>query len=289
MNAVGSSRYAPEWLSLREDADAEARSAELLGPLRAFATDRRTGGAGAGREPLTVRDLGCGTGSMGRWLATRLDGPQRWVMHDRDPALLEGIADRMPQHAPDGSRVEVVPEQRDITTLSRGDLDGTSLVVGSALLDLLTAGELDRIAAACTEAGCAVLFALSVAGRVELDPADALDGEITSAFNEHQRRTAGGRRLLGPDAADAAATAFDLHGATVHTSPSPWRLGPGQRELTAEWLRGWVGAALAQRPGLASPGEDYLRRRLAACEEGRLRAVVHHHDVLALPPRDRRV
>jgi SAM-dependent methyltransferase len=287
LNAVGASRYAPEWLSLREGADAQARSGELLEPLRSFLAAQRA--EGTGHAPLTIRDLGCGTGSMGRWLASRLDGPQRWVMYDRDPALLAGIASRMPDRAGDGSPVGVVPEQRDITTLGSGDLAGTSVVVASALLDLLTAEEVDRIAAACAEAGCAVLFALSVAGRVELDPADPLDGEMTAAFNEHQRRTVEGRRLLGPDAVDAAAAAFELHGATVHTHLSPWRLGPQERELTAEWLRGWVGAALAQRPALETAGADYLERRLSACEEGRLRAVVHHRDILALPSQDRRV
>jgi hypothetical protein len=280
LNAVGASRYAPEWLSLREGADAQARSGELLEPLREFLAAARPGGGGG---PVTVRDLGCGTGSMGRWLASRLDGPQRWIMHDRDPDLLAGIASRMPEQAADGSPVEVVPEQLDVTEVTGDYLAGTSVVAASALLDLLTAEEVDRIAAACTTAGSAVLFALSVEGRVELDPADPLDGEMAAAFNEHQRRAVDGRRLLGPDAVEAATSAFELHGATVRTRLSPWRLGPRERELTAEWLRGWVGAALAQRPGLRAAGEDYLRRRLRTCEEGGLRAVVHHRDLLALP------
>ncbi|MFC4496505.1 class I SAM-dependent methyltransferase [Streptomyces ovatisporus] len=288
MNAVGASRYAPEWLSLREGADVQARSSELLEPLRAFLAGPPPAGGG-GTGPLTIRDLGCGTGSMGRWLASRLDGPQRWIMYDRDPDLLAGIASRMPDEAADGSPVEVVPQERDVTGLTSSDLAGTSVVVASALLDLLTAEEVARTAAACTDAGCAVLFALSVEGRVELDPADPLDGEMTAAFNAHQRRTVDGRRLLGPDAVEAATSAFELHGATVRTHLSPWRLGPQDRELTAEWLRGWVGAALAQRPDLRAAGDDYLRRRLGTCEAGGLRAVVHHRDLLALPEPDERV
>ncbi|MFE7842124.1 SAM-dependent methyltransferase, partial [Streptomyces sp. NPDC057474] len=72
-------QYAPQWLELRESADADARAAELLDPLRirlANLPGRATG--------LIVHDLGCGTGSMGRWLAPRLDGAQRWVLHDQD-------------------------------------------------------------------------------------------------------------------------------------------------------------------------------------------------------------
>ena len=78
-------RVSPEWLQLREPADAAARSAELAERLgRHLAT--------AGR--LVIHDLGGGSGAMGRWLAPRLPGPQHWVVHDRDADLLElAVAD----------------------------------------------------------------------------------------------------------------------------------------------------------------------------------------------------
>lgn len=56
-------RYAPEWLELREPADAAARAMELLDPLRIRLANL------PGRSGLAIHDLGCGTGSMGRWLA----------------------------------------------------------------------------------------------------------------------------------------------------------------------------------------------------------------------------
>jgi hypothetical protein len=116
-----------------------------------------------------------------------------------------------------------------------------------------------------------------------MDPGDPLDPRSTAAFIAHQRRGTGGRRLLGPDAAGAAGTACTRHGAVVRTAASPWRLGPDQAALTAEWLRGWVGAAVEQCEDLAPEAEAYLRRRLAACATGGLRVTVHHDDVLALP------
>lgn len=277
MNTVGSPRYAPEWLALREDADGRARAEQLLGPLHDFLTEHALGGR------LTVRDLGCGTGSMGRWLAARLGGPQRWFMYDRDPALLENIAARMPRQAADGSPLKVVPQQRDITELTGDELAGTALVTASALLDLLTAGEVESLAAACAEAGCAALLTLSVEGRVEIDPSDPLDVDFGAAFDAHQRRSDRGRRLLGPYAVEAATASFERHGATVRTHSSPWRLGPRDGALTAQWLRGWVAAACAHEPSLEAVSEEYLRRRLGACEAGTLRAVVHHGDLLALP------
>jgi hypothetical protein len=58
-----------------------------------------------------------------------------------------------------------------------------------------------------------------------LTPGDPLDARVAEAFNAHQRRTVGRRRLLGPDAIDAAVAAFGRLGAEVLVRSSPWRLG----------------------------------------------------------------
>ncbi|WP_167349464.1 class I SAM-dependent methyltransferase [Streptomyces durhamensis] len=268
-------RYAPEWLRLREEADAAARAEELLDALRIRSADQ-PGRTGA----LTVHDLGCGTGSMGRWLAPRLAGAQHWVLHDRDPYLLHFAAVGSPRSAADGSGVTVETRRGDVARLTPDALSGASLVTASALLDVLTREEVVALADACVGAGCPALLTLSVAGHVELTPADPLDAEIAEAFNAHQRR--GG--LLGPDAVTAASEAFAARGAAVRVRPSPWRLGPEESALTEQWLRGWVGAAVEQRPELRGRAERYLRDRLAACAAGELRVVVQHSDLLALPP-----
>ncbi|OZM81952.1 methyltransferase domain-containing protein [Pseudonocardia sp. MH-G8] len=256
-----------DWLALREPADATARAAELAERLREHLP--------AG--PLVVRDLGCGTGSMGRWLAGRLPGPQHWMLHDRDPGLLERALADLPAH------VTAQPCLGDLTDLDAAQLAGTALVTASALLDLLSVDEVEHLAAACTAGGCPALLTLSVTGSVLLTPADPLDVAVGAAFDAHQRRTVEGRRLLGPDAAPAAAAAFRRHGARVVRAPSPWRLGPAEGELVEEWLSGRVEAACAQSPALAAEAGPYLRRRFDAAARGELRVVVGHADLLALP------
>lgn len=265
-------RYAPEWLELREPADAAGRAHDLLDPLRIRLANM------PGKSGVVIHDLGCGTGSMGRWLAPRLDGAQHWVLHDRDPYLLHFAAVSSPRSAADGSRVTVETRRGDVARLTPDALQGASLVTASALLDVLTREEIDTLAAACTGAGCPALLTLSVAGRVELTPSHPLDAELTQAFNDHQRRDG----LLGPDAVTAAAEAFSEHGATVRLHPSPWRLGPEQAALTEQWLRGWVGAAVEERPELRAEADVYLTNRLAALAAGELRVTVHHVDLLAL-------
>jgi hypothetical protein len=256
------SRVTPGWLALREPADAAARSVELVEPVRRHL---------AAQTRIVVHDLGSGTGSMGRWLAPRLPGPQHWVLYDRDPDLL-ALAD---------VGVPAETRERDITRLTDDDLRDASLITASALLDMFTAEEVERVVAACVRAGCPALLTLSVIGRVELTPADPLDAEIAEAFNAHQRRTTGGRTLLGPDAVDATVRAFGRYGVPVRVRPSPWQLGPDDAALTAEWFAGWIGAAVEQRPELAGRVGEYARRRTAEAAAGRLCVVVHHHDLLA--------
>jgi SAM-dependent methyltransferase len=267
---------APDWLALREPADAEARAIDLVEDLRA-------GHPAPGR----ILDLGAGTGSMARWLAPRMPGPQHWVLVDRDTDLLAHARERLPATARDGSRVTADTRVLDIGTLTADDLAGPDLqpdlVTASALLDVLTADEVDAIAAACVGAGCAALLTLSVTGQVRLEPSEPRDLAFGAAFDAHQQRPVDGRRLLGPTAAAAAEAAFTRRGAHVRSRASPWRLGLDDVDLAVAWLHGWVAAAVAQDPDLARHADAYLARRIEAAERGRLRVAVGHLDLLALP------
>jgi hypothetical protein len=71
----------------------------------------------------------------------------------------------------------------------------------------------------------------------------------------------------------------------VLVAPSPWRLGPGEAELTRAWFTGWVAAACEQEPALepALAAEAYTSRRLAQLAAGGLAVTVDHSDVLVLP------
>ena len=225
-----------------------------------------------------IHDLGGGDGSMGRWLAPRL--PRAAALGAARPRRRPpGARGRLPCPAADGAAVTVETRQSDVTRLAPGDLAGASLIAASALLDILAADELARMLGACTAAGCPMLLALTVVGRVSSRPADPLDALVAAAFNAHQRRTP----LLGPDAAAAAVDALRGTGAEVLVAPSPWRLDAADADLTAEWLEGWVAAACEQEPALAGEVGAYRERRLAQAAAGRLAVRVGHVDLLVLP------
>jgi SAM-dependent methyltransferase len=271
---IDATRVSPRWLALREPADAEARARDL-----ADALERALPASGS----RTIHDLGCGTGAMGRWLAPLLSGPQHWVVHDRDADLLALAAAAVPPPAADGAPVTVETRRADIARMRVRDLAGATLITASALLDLLTVDELDRLAGLCVGAGSPILLTLSVIGSVEIAPAVPLDRRVAAAFDAHQRRATKRGRMLGPDAVDFAVEAFRRLGAEVLVRPSPWRLGPADSALAAEWFRGWVDAACEHENELAGECEPYARRRLEQASAGGLAVTVGHADLLVLP------
>ena len=268
----GPVRVDADWLALREPADGAARSSDLVEVLRSSLPSR-------GRT--VIHDLGCGTGSMARWLAGRLPGTQHWVMYDRDVRLLEVAAAHPPGPSSDRAPVTYETRSHDITRLD--EIGSADLITASALLDMLTAEEIHRLVGTCVSARCPVLITLSVIGRVDLTPADPFDQRVAEAFNGHQRRLSGGRRLLGPDAVPVAAEEFSRRGLDVLIRESPWRLGPDRSKLVNEWFVGWLDAACEQQPRLGREARQYAQRRLAEAAAGELMVTVHHADLLAGP------
>ena len=74
------------------------------------------------RPPIVVHDLGSGTGSMMRWLAPLLPGPQTWVLHDWNHALLDHAVERARDAT--GHDAAVRTSVKDVAQLRDDDLAG---------------------------------------------------------------------------------------------------------------------------------------------------------------------
>ena len=268
-------RVSPGWLDLREGADAAARARELVERLA-----RRLPAGGA----MVIHDLACGSGAMGRWLAPLLPGPQRWILHDRDPDLLALAGADVPGPAADGAAVAVETRLSDVTQLGRDDLAGATLITASALLDLLTEEELASLIHACTDAGCPVLFALSVTGRVQLTPADRLDPRFARRVRRAPAPHDAARTLARP-----GCRSRPLSKASAGLGPrsSSRRARGGSARPSPAWRSsGSPGGSVpraSRQPGLAEEADRYRRRRLSEAEAGRLAVTVGHADLLVLP------
>jgi hypothetical protein len=259
-----------EWLRLRGPADERARTAyatHLADALAGHLAGRR-GPGGAVR----LLDVGAGTGAGASWLRPRLPFAQRWRLLDHDPRILPATP------AVRGWARTVVAGVAELPAVLADE--PAEALTCQALLDVLTAHEVDVLLASAVACRAAVLLALSVDGDVDLSPGHPDDDAVGEAFDAHQRRE--GR--LGPDAAGYAADALRGHGYDVSVAATPWRLGPAQSALTRAWVHGRAQAALEQRPDRAGRVAWWRRSREEAARRGRLHAVVGHTDVLGLPP-----
>ncbi|MCP8938387.1 class I SAM-dependent methyltransferase [Alsobacter sp. SYSU M60028] len=277
------SGFSPDWLALREPADLRARDAGLLGALA-----RRL----AGREAVTIVDLGCGAGSNLRALAPALDVPQRWRLVDHDPRLLDAARQRLAAWgggAADGAglaltvggrRSDVEFRQADLAQSVDAALDPTpDLVTAAAFFDLVSENWIERFVQTLAARRLPLYAVLTYDGEERWSPPHAADASVLAAFHAHQGRDKGFGPAAGPRAAATLEAALRRHGYAVATAASPWRLGGAERELIRQLADGI--AAAAADTGRVPPE---VARNWAAARRVALSALIGHVDVLALPP-----
>lgn len=262
------SGFSAEWLALREPADVAARSEVVTAAVVS---------ALSGRVPVRVADLGCGSGSNIRYLASRLPQPQVWRLVDHDPDLLAVARSRVPQ--------AVDTRVADLRALDASLIDGCTLVTASALLDLVSDAWVRHFAALCRAAGAVVLVALNYDGRMTCTPADPDDGFVRDMVNAHQRTNKGFGPALGPDSGPRTAQALADVGYHVVVDKSDWVIGPDQAELQRQLIAGWADAAVELRPSEAERVRAWQRRRLACVDDGESTVQVGHDDVAGIPVR----
>jgi SAM-dependent methyltransferase len=272
----GNASFDADWLRRREDFDRPARAAaaasldlrRILSPLRP-----RVG------TPWRIIDMGCGTGASVRALSPLLQGPQHWLLVDRDDGLL---AQAPSSHGNATCRTMCLDLARE---LHRLPFDGCTLVTASALLDLVGTAWLQSLVTACAAAGVALVLALNVDGRWDWRPALRGDALAMRLFAGHQRRDKGFGPALGPRAVAVAARACRAAGYRVRSARSDWQLDAVADAAAADMLRrlidGVTHAAIEQAPRHAAALRDWQQRRLLAAVRTTL--CVGHVDLVATP------
>lgn len=259
-----------DWLTLRRGADAAARepARSLLAPLADHYPADPT---------VHVLDLGAGTGANQEYLQPRLPFASVWTLLDHDADLLD--------HPAQGSGRRVLGGVEELPRLL-AEVGAPALVTCSALVDLLSAEQLDALVDTLLGTGTPALLSLTVTGRVRLDPHHRFDLAVARAFDAHQAR----QTRPGPRAADHLAARARRAGAAVRAVATPWRLSgsdPAHGPLLDRYLRDRAAVAREQEPGLAGPAREWLAARLADRHRGELRVEVGHVDQLVLPVADR--
>ena len=279
------SGFAPDWLRLRESADQAARDRALLDRLAARF---------AGREAVSVVDLGAGLGSNLRATVPYLPKVQRWMLVDHDPVLLaaacEVIAAWADSHQPAADGIDARKGDRSVhVELKRADLAadvapwGSSppdLVTAAALFDLVSASWIARFVADLARARLPFYTALTHSGGTQWNPPHPGDAAMHATLARHFGRDKGFGPAVGGAATGLLADGLAAAGYDVARAPSPWRLGADDAALMVALADGWAGAVreTGEVAGVVIDEWVAARKRAGgAC-------MVGHEDVLAFPP-----
>jgi hypothetical protein len=262
--------FSAQWLTLREPYDAKARNAAVLD---AVAADFQ------GQSSISVVDLACGTGATLRAIGARLPMQQNWRLVDNNLSLLAQAAElaRPPALTVTAQPVDLA---RDLELALDGPLD---LVTTSALLDLVSAAWIERLAEEAAARRLPVYAALTYHGRATFDPTEPFDLEVLAAVNRHQRGDKGFGPALGPEAGLRAVRAFERVGYKVLPGSSDWEFGPQDREIQLQVLAGWADAVAELGDVPADAIAAWLERRRELVTTGKLSMRVAHVDFFAAP------
>jgi hypothetical protein len=278
--------FSADWLALREPFDATARAVGLARRLVSLLPAR----------PRLV-DLGAGTGGMFRWLAPLIGRTQVWTLVDADEVLLQRAFGDIERWAA-GLGLVTTEERRALLVHAPGGawrvealaLDlaealppvGTDAVVCSALLDLVSAAWLERLADWLTGP---LLATLSVDGRDVWRPAHPAGTLVRAGFRRDQGRDKGFGPALGPRAPAALAVALAARGFGVESAPSDWRVPPSALLMQRALVEGHREAAARAMPARRAVIDAWRSARMRQVAQGRLAIRVGHRDSLAVPPR----
>jgi hypothetical protein len=139
---------------------------------------------------------------------------------------------------------------------------------------------LQRLIERARGAGAAMLWALSVDGRLVWDPADADDAAVHALFCSHQLRDKGFGPALGPQARDFALAQLAQAGYASTVARSDWHMaGEPGASMRRAMIDGIAAAALEQDPSMQARVRAWQARRTAGIGHSSL--LVGHVDILA--------
>lgn len=245
-----------------------------------------------------LMDLGAGSGSLFRWLAPIIGGPQQWLWLDDDPTLLaHGLhytrvwarrLDYRVMPAPDGLvvvtprgdwciRTRVHDLHRPPASLPLADADA---VACSALLDLFPAGWLAALLGAIAHRP--FYAAMSVTAHDRIRPGHRDDALVWRGYVHALRTGPAEPQRLGSAAPPALRALSREHGLHCAAAASDWIIHPRHQAMLQRMIGFVTGGARLALPQHAHRIGRWERRRRREAAEGRLSLRIRHQDLLVL-------
>ena len=251
------SGFSSEWLSLREPIDHRSRNADIKSQVSKYFANFLV----SPDQPLKVLDLGCGTGSNLRAVASLLPDFQHWTLTDHDLNLLYAARDALQQWSDtqlldSGVELEGLDQvPHSVSSLSshrnKGEprpmllqylgktlkiefcqidlaidiehLLGRSydLVTAAAFFDLVSENWIKRF---CENLQTAFYTALTYNGVEQWLPECHVDRDVLKAFHQDQKRDKGFGNATGPLATEVLVAYLKANQFVSEVASSPWIL-----------------------------------------------------------------
>ncbi len=263
--------FSSEWLALREPFDVAARDDGLATSFLAQVA-----------QNAPIVDLGAGAGSnISRLRTLAGDGGRQliWRHVDNDGALLAVARERFSGDA------AVSIAQLDISLALEEALEGAAAVTCAALLDLVSAPWINRLADHLASKRLPLLAVLTYDGRMEWSLADPSDPVLAQAFHRDMLTDKGFGPALGPDAAFALETALRTRGAATQLRDSYWRIAASDSAMLTAMNASLSEAALRSAHGTERNAiADWSARRARQIDAGEVALVVGHQELMATWP-----
>jgi SAM-dependent methyltransferase len=242
-------------------------------------------------EQRAVRliDLGCGSGSNLRALATSLPEQQHWTLVDYDPLLLAAARAALIAWADQvisdqtilsirksGKTIDIefaqVDLARDIERVLAWPAD---VITAAAFFDLVAETWLVRF---CQALRTTLYTVLTYDGSEQWLPPHSADSSMLKTFHAHQKTDKGFGVAAGPDATNVMQRELTARGFQVTLASSPWKIDQTEAAFIHALATG--SAAAVRETGLLNELEvnQWLTARMSAQH-----CMVGHWDILATP------
>jgi SAM-dependent methyltransferase len=277
--------FSAQWLALREPADHRARDRTLQNKVcEQLANVART-------EQRAVRliDLGCGSGSNLRALATSLPEQQHWTLVDYDPLLLAAARAALIAWADEvinDSTTLTLRKNNKILEIEFSQVDlardiervlawPADVITAAAFFDLVAESWLVRF---CQALRTTLYTVLTYDGSEQWLPPHSADSAMLKAFHAHQKTDKGFGVAAGPDATSVMQRELTARGFQVTLASSPWKIDQTEAAFIHALATG--SAAAVRETGLLNELEvnQWLTARMSAQH-----CMVGHWDILATP------
>lgn len=286
--------YAVDWLATRYPYDVDARNPNVeIACLQWLAS----------RNPISVVDIGSGSGSNCFYFIDQFPVAQHWTFIEKDPMLISASLERMTQWANDreyiveaspyGINIQTPNGQieiegicgslLDLSQLVR--LDKVDLVMANAVFDLFSQSQFATFISELSNYSLGILATLNYSG-MSFSPTTDEDKTVIDLYESHMQRPQSFGQGMGKECSELMIEAFKAQNWEIVAEEANWEIEGGEIKMQ-EYLLGFMEEAIPELPLTQQQLADFytfIKNKKQLSANFNLGIQVNHKDIFAYSP-----